>query len=272
MKILIACDMEGVTGVVDWSQVDSNSTSYSRFQHLMTQDVNAAIRGVAIAGADDIIVSDGHGPKTNILIEEIDTRARLNSGTPSPLGMIQGIEYGIDAVLFIGYHARVGTENAVLSHTWSLTTTNVWLNDRLTGEIGLNASVCGHYGVPVLMISGDFSACNEAKEWIPGIETAVVKKATGRYAAECLPPEISGHLIEEAAARAVNRLTNGTSTKPLITETPVKISIEFINDGMVDNIALMSGVRRLDGRRIEFDTTDMVAAYWSFRSAVSLSR
>jgi D-amino peptidase len=272
MKILIACDMEGITGVVDWSQVDSNSASYPRFQHLMTQDVNAAIRGAAMAGADDILVSDGHGPKTNILIEEIDKRARLNSGTPSPLGMVQGIEDGTDAVLFIGYHARVGTENAVLSHTWSLTTTNVWLNDRVTGEIGLNASVCGHYGAPVLMISGDHAACNEAKEWIPGIETAVIKKGTARYAAECIPPEISGHLIEEAAARAINRFTNGISTKLVKTETPVKISIEFVNDGMVDGIALMPGVRRLDGRRIEFDNTDIVSAYWSFRSAVSLSR
>lgn len=271
MKILIACDMEGISGVVDWSQVDSGSASYPRFQRIMTQDVNAAIRGAVKAGVDDIVVSDGHGPKTNILIEEIDKHARLNSGTPSPLGMIQGIEDGTDAVLFIGYHARVGTQHAVLAHTWSLTTTNVWLNDRVAGEIGLNASVCGHYSAPVLMISGDLAACNEAKDWIPEIETAVVKKSTGRYAAECLPTEISQQMIEEAAERSIRGFLDGKSFQPLRTKTPVKIAIEFVNDGMVDNIALMPGVNRLDGRLIEFESTDMVSAYWSFRSAVSLS-
>ena len=45
MKILIAADMEGITGVTNWDQVDPNHSEYPRFRRLMTGDVNAAIRG-----------------------------------------------------------------------------------------------------------------------------------------------------------------------------------------------------------------------------------
>jgi D-amino peptidase len=119
MKILIAVDMEGITGVTTWDQVTAGHTEYARFRTLMTEDVNAAIRGAFDAGATETIVADGHWNGSNILIEDLDRRARLNSGSPSPLSMMQGIDESVDAVFFIGYHARNGSPNAILDHTWS---------------------------------------------------------------------------------------------------------------------------------------------------------
>ena len=189
MKILIAADMEGVSGVVHWDQVDTKHKEYPRFRKIMTGDVNAAIRGAYDAGAQEVVIADGHGGARNILIEELDSRARLNSGTPSPLGMVQGLDSGVTAAMFVGYHARVGSQNAILDHTWSSQcVANVWLNGQAVGEIGWNASVCGGFDVPVIMISGDQTACAEAVELLGPIETAVVKQADGRMAAECLPP------------------------------------------------------------------------------------
>ena len=207
MKILIAVDMEGITGVTTWDQVTPGHAEYSRFRKLMTQDVNAAIRGATEAGADEIIVADGHWNGSNILVEELDSRARLNTGSPSPFSMMQGIDESVDGVLFIGYHARNGTANAILDHTWSSkTVANIWLNDILTGEYGLNASLAGHFGVPVIMVSGDQTACAQVNELLGDVEMAVVKQATGRFAAECLTPEVSQELIYMSAARAVGRL------------------------------------------------------------------
>ena len=77
MKILIAADMEGITGVVDSDQTNPSHAEYGRFRRLMTGDVNAAIRGAFDAGADEVVVSDGHWFNLNILIEELDPRARL---------------------------------------------------------------------------------------------------------------------------------------------------------------------------------------------------
>ena len=127
MKLLIAVDMEGITGVVNFDQTDPHHPEYQRFRRLMTQDVNAAVRGAVAGGAETILVTDGHWNSTNILIEELDARAILNSGSPSHYSMVEGVDSGVDAAFFIGYHARMGTENAILDHTWSSSRVkNLW--------------------------------------------------------------------------------------------------------------------------------------------------
>jgi D-amino peptidase len=272
MKILIAVDMEGITGVVTWDQVDPSHAEYQRFRRLMTQDVNAAIRGAIAGGADEVVVTDGHWNSDNILIEELDSRAKLNSGSPSPLSMVQGVQSGVDAALFVGYHARMGTENAILDHTWSSTRVqNLWLNGRVSGEFGLNASVCGYFGVPVLMVSGDQSVNREAEEWTPGIEHVVVKQATGRFSAELLPPAVTQEMICEGAQRAVSEFRAGRSPLPLPVTGPVTVGLEFFHSEMADKAALLPESRRVDGRKIEFDAPDMPTAYLSFRAAVNLA-
>jgi D-amino peptidase len=282
MKILIAADMEGISGVTSWNQVNPAHPEYTRFRKIMTGDVNAAIRGAAAAGTEDIVVSDGHNSGRNILIEELDPRARLNSGTPSPLSMVQGIGEDVNGVLFLGYHARIGTSYAILEHTWSdERVANFWMkgeNDpdfKPYGEIGLNAAVCGHFGVPVLMISGDQAACNEACQLVTNIETAVVKWPSSRMAAECLPPEIAQHKIQETAHKAVSRLTNTRQTelipKPLIVKPPITMAIDFVQSEMADKAAVLPGVIRQD-RRVEYIADDIVTIYRAFRAAIALAK
>jgi D-amino peptidase len=273
VKILIAADMEGVSGVVHWDQVDSSHKEYERFRKLMTGDVNAAIEGAYEGGAEEVIVADGHGSARNILVEKLDHRARLNSGSPSPFAMVQGVDTGVDAAMFVGYHARVGSPNAILDHTWSSSmVANVWLNDQPVGEIGWNAAVCGHFGVPLIMISGDQTACAEAVALLGAVETAVVKQARGRMAAECLPPEVSRQKIREAAARAVRGLRAGQAPPPLRLEAPSRATLELVTSDMADRAALLPGAERLEGKRVAIVVDDAVTAYRAFRSAVALAR
>jgi D-amino peptidase len=272
MRILIAADMEGISGVVHWDHVSSKHGEYTRFRKLMTGDVNAAIRGAFDGGAEDVIVADGHGNARNILIEELDPRARLNSGSPSPFAMVQGIDSGVSAAMFVGYHARVGSENAILDHTWSSSSVaNVWLNGQLVGEIGWNAAVCGHYDVPVILISGDQTACAEAAKLLGSVETAVVKQASGRMAAEVLPPEVSQNKIHEAAKRAMARLAAGQAPPPLRLQVPVTVTIELVTSDMADRAAIVPGARRLEDKRVELAADDVPSAYRAFRTAVSLA-
>lgn len=274
MKLLIAVDMEGITGVSRWNQVDSTHPEYQRFRTLMTADVNAAIAGAfaALPEGSQVVVADGHGAGQNLLIEDLDGRVRLHSGNAAPFAMVHGIATDVDAVFFVGYHARAGTTPAVLDHTWSGSQVfNVWLNGRLTGEIGLNASLCGHYGAAALMLSGDQAAAAEAREWIPGIETAVVKQATSRYSAEALPPDAAHQCIRETASTAIWRFLDGSSPKPLQTQKPVTVGVEFFNSAMADGAALTPGARRVDARKVEIETADMPAAYWAFRTLVNMA-
>lgn len=271
MKILIAADMEGVTGVVNWDHVSSEHAEYQRFRRLMTDDVNAAIRGVFQEGAKEVIVSDGHGDGRNLLIEELDTRARLNAGGPSPFSMVEAIDSGMDAAMFIGYHARAGAPQAILSHTWSgRRVARVWLNGQEMGEIGLNAAVCGHFEVPVIMISGDQTACAEATEVLGQVETAVVKRASSRLAAECLPPEVAQEAIYSAATRAVYRLRSGETPPPFRLQTPVTVAIEFRQAEMADRAMLLPGARRTEKSQVEYTAEDMPTVYRAFQAMVAL--
>lgn len=271
MKILIATDMEGVTGVTTWDQVTPGHAEYARFRRLMTQDVNAAIRGAFDAGAEDIIVADGHWNGSNILIEELDPRARLNTGSPSPFSMMQGIDEMIDAVMFVGYHARNGSSDAILDHTWSSrTVANVWLNDILTGEYGLNAAVAGHFGVPVIMVSGDQTACLQVAELLGDVEMAVVKQASGRFAAECLAPPAAHERICLGAERAVERLKRGDVPEPFVLEVPVTVTIEFFTSDMADRATRIPFTKR-QGTRVTLTAQEMASAYNGFRAMVMLA-
>jgi D-amino peptidase len=271
MKVLIAADMEGITGVVSWDHVTAGHFEYDRFRRLMTQDVNATIAGAFEGGADEVIVADGHGGGTNILIEQLDSRARINCSNSAPHSMVQGIDATIDGLLYVGYHARHGTPNAICDHTYSSKCiTNLWLNGVLMGEYGLNAALAGYYGVPVIMISGDQAACAQAVELLGDLQTAVVKQATGRNSAECLPPGVTHKLISAAASVAVTRLAAGQAPTPYIVSAPVQVSVEFKSSDMVDRAMRMPGSLRA-GLVVSLQLPDAHQAYMGFRSLLGLA-
>lgn len=272
MKILIAADMEGISGVVNWDQVNLDHPEYTRFREIMTEDVNAAVRGAFQGGADEVQVSDGHNKASNIVVEKLDTRARLNSGSPSPLSMVQGVDRDVDGIIFIGYHAKAGTENAVLAHTWSGSVAGVWVNQRSVGEIGLNTMAAGHFNVPLLMISGDQSACREADELVPGVVKVIVKLASGRMAANCLTPKMAQTQIANSAEEAVSRLLTGKAPSPYKIESPVTLEVEFFKANMADQASVMPGALRESGRRLSYQAPDALSMYNAFRTLVGLAR
>jgi len=277
MKLLISADMEGISGIVDWDHVTPGHAEYlTRGRQFMTADVNAAITGAFEGGVDEVLVSDGHWNATNILIEELDARARLNSGAPSPFGMMQGLDDtpAPDAAMLVGYHAMSGTKKAILDHTWSDHRIRaVYLNDQHVGEIGLNAALAAHYNVPVIAMSGDQHACEEGQNMLGAeLEIAVVKNATGHQAAQLLPLSLAREKICETAARAVIKFREGQAAKPFKIETPVRLAVEFVYTRHVDRAFLIPGTERISGTRLEFTATDMVVAHRAFRAMSTIAR
>jgi D-amino peptidase len=272
MKLLIAADMEGISGVVNWEQVKPGTTEWQRFRRIMTEDVNAAIIGAMEAGVDEVIVSDGQWNSDNIMIDLLDPRATLSYGGPKPLSLIEGIDQGLDAVFFIGFHARAGTQTAVLDHTWSnIVVANVWLNEILVGETGLNAALAGHFDVPVLMISGDQAVNHEASELIPGIQTVVVKQAIGRYAANCLHPKEAQKLIRDGARQAIEAFQNGNGSVVFNVKQPVQGKIELKSTELADQAQIVPGVQRSSAREVVFTSEDMKTAFLTFKTVVGLA-
>jgi len=277
MKVLISADMEGISGIVAWEQVTPGTPDYlARGRQLMTGDVNAAVNGAFTGGADEVVVADGHWDGRNILIEALDPRARLNSGSPSPYSMLQGLDDKPtpDAVICVGYHAMQNTKKAVLDHSWSDTRTRaVYLNEVLVGELGLNAALAGAWGVPVVAFTGDQHAGAEAQDLLgPELEIAVVKNATGRFAAQCLPLAEARERICDACARGVMKQRDGQAAKRYVVAEPVRLAVEFHHTQYVDRAYLMPGTERINGTRIEITLPDMITAHRAFRALMLLTR
>ena len=184
MKVYISADIEGITGLVSWSQCsrpDGNSYDYQFARRMMTHDVNAAVRGARAAGATEILIKDSHGNSKNLLIDMLEPGVRLISGHGSGTdGMMEGIDETFDAAMLVGYHGMAGATTGIMEHTITGGVHRIRVNGQLCGEIGLSAGVAGRYGVPLVMISSDAVGCREAADLITGIETATTKDGLGR--------------------------------------------------------------------------------------------
>jgi D-amino peptidase len=258
-RILISADMEGISGVVHPAETNPGQYDYERGRALMTAEVNAVIAGVldADAGAQ-IRVADAHGPFRNILPEELDRRAHLVRGKPRTWGMLGGLDEHTDAVLLVGYHARAGNGPAVLAHTMNDGMLGVRVNGREVGEIGLNAAIAGHFGVPVVMLSGDGVACAELLELVPGAVTVPVKEALGQAAAITLHPAEAREKLREAAAEAV---TGRGSAEPFVVVGAVDLEVCLYRPIALDLLTLIPGVKRGAGNTCHFQATDYAEAY-----------
>ena len=261
--------MEGISGVTGPDDVNPKKAAYERFRRLMTGDVNAAVEGAVLGGADEVLVNDSHDGMRNILIEELNPKAKLISGLTKPLDMMQGIDESFDLAMFVGYHAMAGTDAAVLNHTiYGSMIQDVWVNDRLVGETGINAGVAGYFGVPVGAVSGDDKLAKEAIGLLGNIEVAVVKEGIDRYVARCLALAESRERIRAAAKRAVERRGE---LKPFTHTSPATFKIRFTSTTEAAIPCLLPVAKRVDSRTVSFTQNDYLDAFRLFRSVLTLA-
>ncbi|MFI7316852.1 M55 family metallopeptidase [Streptomyces venezuelae] len=260
MKILISVDMEGVSGIVHPTETNPDRYDYERGRALMTAETNAVIAGVLDAEPTaEVRVADAHGPFRNLLPEQLDRRAHLVRGKPRPLGMLGGLDQQTDAVLLVGYHARAGGGPAVLAHTMNDGILDVRVAGRSMGEIGLNAAMAGHLDVPVVLLSGDDSACAELQDLVPTAVTVAVKQALGQGAAVALHPEEARERLRHAAAEAITRRAQ---VSPLALAGPLDVEVDLSAPFMVDLATLVPDVSRGEGgRTVTFTAADFADAY-----------
>lgn len=259
MKIFISADMEGISGVATGQQLKTD-VEYQRFRKLMTDDVNAAIEGACNGGAKEIVVADGHGNMSNIIIEHLDSRAVLISGSNRKMLQVEGLDHTFDGIMFVGHHGREGgSEKAVINHTYaSICVNELKVNDEVIGETELNSYVAAHFNVPTLFVSGDESYVKDIKQLYPNIETAVTKRGTDRYAAHLLPPKIAQNAIRENAEKAVKRTSE---FKPVKRTGPYTFEMEFKGTQQATMVSTISTVEQIEPKRVRFTCDDIVTAY-----------
>ena len=252
MKVYISADIEGVTGLVSWSQCgrpNSEHYDYAFARRMMTHDVNAAIKGARAGGATEVVVKDSHGSMKNLLIDQLEPGTELISGTGSGTdGMMQGIDSSFDAAVLVGYHGMAGTLAGIMEHTYTGGCHRLSINGKPYGEIALSAGTAGRYGVPLVAVTSDEAGCAEAAALIPTLATYVTKFGYGRYMGRLLHPSETGPGIEETVRKAV---TNAKSSGPLVFETPIRITVEYNRSEEADICSTLVGVTRIDAYTCE---------------------
>ncbi|WP_329121733.1 M55 family metallopeptidase [Streptomyces sp. NBC_01465] len=245
MRIYISADMEGVTGLVDAADVQPSGRDYERGRVMMTEDVNAAVRGALTSGATDILVNDAHGPMRNLLSETLHPAARLMRGKPKTMGMLEGLDATYDAMLCVGFHSRAGVLG-VMSHSFmGHEIEDIRLDERPVGEIGLAHATAASLGVPVVMLTGDDTAVAEMAAWDPAVAGVAVKHAHDRFAAELRPVAEAREAIESAAAAAV--AAHGTAAPHSRTAT---LAVRWQSASVASVLLGIPGVTSVDSRTV----------------------
>jgi D-amino peptidase len=269
VKVFIVSDMEGVAGIVKWQQVDGakEKRAYHEGRELYTEEINAAVRGAKAAGAEEIVVMDCHGAGeewtfNSLIPDKLDPACEYvvqNDWTE----YTELLEQGCDAALFVAMHAKAGTPHGVMSHTVS---GQAWrelkFNGVSVGETGINAALCGQWGCPVLLVTGDEAVCTEATELLgQGLTTVAVKKGLGRFSARQVAPLKARELIEDGAKRALKDLTAVPRYDP---GRPCEITIEFMTPDRVVEYRNRRGVEQVGDLTLASKADDWWTAWSQF--------
>lgn len=255
LKVFISVDMEGITGVVSGDDASRSGSDYGYFRRVMTNEANAAIEGALAAGATDIVVRDSHGTALNLLPEMLNRNARLLRGwSGGPLSMMEGIDETFDAVVFVGYHARAGTPNAVLDHTSSGDVADVSINGHSLPEAGYNALIAGHYGVPVVFAAGDQALCDQVRGLLGAVETVAVKEGIGAAAIN-LHPEVARERIRTGVERA---LRNVGRYEAYTLAPPYTLVLRLKTEQAIFEGAHYPGARRTGDWELTYESDDIM--------------
>jgi len=263
-KVFMITDLEGVSGVFS-SELQCEPLESPRFQEarkLLTGEVNAAVDGLLEGGATGVVVWDGHDSSRSLSALDINPKALLLTG--QPVAPTLELDSSYAAMIFVGQHAMAGAMNGILNHSFdSLGVENMWINNKLVGEIGVRVMLAGAFGVPVIMLSGDAAACEELHALVPQAECAAVKSGAGRTAGFMLPHPAAAALIREKAGRAMQRLDE---IQPYRVEGPVEAKVQFTTRG-VRYFQAREGVEQIDERTWAFRGKDLKDAWLKYSSS-----
>lgn len=256
LRIYISADMEGVAGVVSDAQLGPGGFEYERFRGFMTAEVNACIDAVRMAGATEILVSDSHGNGQNLFIEKLPDDVMVVRSWPRELGMMSGIDDTFDGVIFLGYHASASNTRGVRAHTnSSANVIDIRINGTSMSESSFNAAIAGHFGVPVIMVSGDDVAVAETQVIVGDVEGAVVKWARGFHSAQTMTPEAANEVIRTRAKAAMDRIGD---FEPYVLDTPIELELTLKHYRPVELLSYLWGVERINAHTIRYTGKDII--------------
>jgi D-amino peptidase len=121
-------------------------------------------------------------------------------------------------------------------------------------EGSMAAAMAGHFGVPVIMISGDDIAVAETQVIVGDMEGAVVKWASGFHSAQTLTPEAGREVIRTRVNAAVGRIDD---FEPYVLDTPIELELSLKHYRAVEVLSYLPNVERVNSHTIKFVGEDI---------------
>lgn len=261
MKLYMLWDMEGVSGLFTREQVwhwedGVRPHIAEEGRQLLIDDINSASQAALEAGADELIVSDTHSGGNNIRLESMLNDPRVTHHASNFIKQsdirrwMPDMDETIDGLLLLGHHAKAGTPNAFLPHTWSGSWQDVQINGQSIGEVGLESCFAAHWNIPLLLVQGDDATQREIETQYPWVTTACVKQAqtndlcTGPNAKE--GQQITATKIQEAIANL-----HAGHSQPYKPDLPLTITIAMTTPEAAQKTAERANVHLVDDITIE---------------------
>ena len=270
LKVLIVNDIEGISGIDNVRQIQYGSKEFEEGRIQVTEDVNAAIRGLRAGGATEIRVVDSHGsggPNKNIIPEKLERDIVLFQEGPVYKRLKEAADKSIDAAVFVGFHAMADTKDGFLRHTITLEP-RIRINSRPVGETAIDAYALAEYGIPVIMVTGDQALVREASTFLPGIETAQVKTSLDCKTTNCIPLSEARRLILATAKRALSRVDE---SMPVQITKPIEVDVSFPRKEQTDLCETIPRAKRKGEHTISYIAEDWDEAYSFVRTTIRLA-
>ena len=253
MKVYISADIEGTAGITNWEEADKTHSTYQEFRERMTEEVVAACDGAIEAGAKEIVIKDAHGSGRNIIAARLPDCAKLIRGwSGHPFCMVQELDQSFDALLFVGYHAKAGSDDNPLAHTLRLRVAHLMINGEVASEFHMHAWAAATVNVPSVFLSGDEGICADAPRIAPGIVTAPVSRGVGPSTVS-IAPSLARKQIQAGVATA---LRGDLSARRIALPKQFTLEIKYTTPVDAYRASWYPGAKLADARVVRFESAD----------------
>jgi D-amino peptidase len=265
-KFAARSDMEGLYGVVSWTEVIPGASAYNVALKWLHEEVIALAEGLREGGSSYLEIYDEHYYGLNLdpglLPSGVDV---IRGKPPYRADWFGGLDSSFSGLILQGYHAMAGANGGILPHTYEPDIAAIHLNDVLVGEIGIETAIAGEAGVPLVLYIGDRHGAEEARALVPGVETVVVKEGMGTQRGLCRNWADVREEIRETARRIAQK---PPAITPLVFGTEISLRVTLCPGAYRERLSADRPAIWEDKETVLFRSASVTAAwadYWAVK-------
>jgi D-amino peptidase len=253
----ISLDFEGFGGISKASHAfpskPEDAPGYQMALHDVRNTLEYLFTHVSELVEHRFVINDAHASMTNLFLSGLKCPdyVSLISGKPKAFGMMAGLNSSYDGVFFLGYHAKAGSLNGSIAHTFTDDVADVRLNETSLGEAGLGILLSHYgYGVPVHATFGDDALGMELQQLFG---SQALTHVTSKYALGWQTIHTNPTATKELAD-VFRNICTASARKPIpalpdwcVAGHPWKLVLQLHSPLVADAISLLPQSQRLDG-------------------------